>query len=1663
MPKTDLSSYFSNTDGSNGDYYAELDFAGSSLQTSDGDSFTKVIAPFKVAETPKTIVYVNDITVNENRGWEQLEVTLSKPATETFTINYKFTGGDASQNSDYWWWSNNEGYRQITFLEGQSNAIINVDVSNDNEAESTETFNIEMILDSASSNVAILGTDQVTVTIIDDDSSSAGATDSVDTEALVAKIISKVSAAIATEIKAVTDANSGTLDSTAATYSEILLNGNSGITDVAAFITAEVTEESGIYDSIISAVMSVVQTYTTYLRGPNQTDLGYGIDSIAVANDIAALTIAINNVDLSTSSFISASADATAEGKVALQNAIGNDIYSNSGFKYDSEAQIIDNKIVSQKTIDTNGSVYDDVLMPVGSGIINTQWDNIDSVTLGTSGNDTVTVSNSGVRDVLYNGGAGNDVITAGSDLKAFIQGGAGNDTIKTTSNEYHRLQGGAGDDILSAANFNKVLYEGGTGNDLFVIEATSETWSSSQNFQGNDRNNDFKTDFFEMYQRPGVIYDFKDGADKIALKGDWSSKTVVIKQGTNEGNLYNSDMSQHTVIYSSSKDSGGNYDQIIAILANTQATSISADDFVTVDSSYTATAISSAVSSVSFASSLTFNGGTYVGPAQSGVIIYNTSDSAPINFTITGGNDAGLFDIDVYTGALTFKTSKTLADSQDFNRDGTYDVAVTATQGSSSVNGNVGVSISTDTTFASYSNLELVTSTDSQGQTVVYMTGTLTDDSAALTTGEIYLRLMHVSKGTTIDFRAQNTNYEEGSIDADGSFKTRAQTIDGTTPDGTYFVQYLYLEDDAGNRYSEYYRRAEDSSPFKGTLVNPLYLGNSDTTTASYSDLAVKYTTVGSDTEMSITGKVTDDGNPLLVAEIQFRLTNKVTGIEKWFYFDSGNSIAADGSFETRGERLSSSDPDGTWAITYLRLMDDAGNEFTENYNSAYDSSPLKVEVTNSLYLGNTDKTVASVSNLAVVETQDYQGNPALIVTGTLSEDSQEVNIRLVHSKSGTEKWFYAGEYAINSDGTFETYAESFRNSDPSGTWFIEYLAIKDLSGNRIEKTWQDAQESSPLKVSITNSSYSGGQSGESSASDLTAPVLSNLALTVVNDGDGTYSLKITGNATDVGSKVNYASFRLGNTADHAISKIVINIEENQIDDTTGAFEVTKSLEGQASGTYILQRYEVRDENGLRTEEQLHTGGADSPLLGLSFNYTTGTSASDVAAPTVSNLTAVKTNDGDDTYTLTLSGILSDATAMDTGSNYLEVRFTNVTNGEGSDFYMNVNGSSINQSTGAFSITRSLDNEKGGTWNADRIVLRENANSQETQISKAGAGSPLSGLTFSLASGSESSTDYTIPSLSNLSAAISADGDGTYTLTFTGTATDASGTEYTYFRFKNESGNTIDLGTGSYDGSGNFTMTHSMDSESPGTYTIDYYYFRDSAGNEISKDVQSGGTGSPQLGLSFSYATAPSAITFTATSVAEETLGASLGKVSVNGVEALGLYTLTLGGAEASSLEITSKGYLRLKDNVKLDYETDTTLDFTIKAVNASNEEVTTTFSIAVTDNGLVGSSIDMSGIDGILLDPDAGIQFIPGGDIEKQDETVDLSTLGITVDSIEELDAFISNPDQEDLKELLKDQATNEIEEEVISEKSSSLEVLVITDDVIDEDELLYSVDII
>ena len=122
IPETNLSTYFSTATASEGNYYTELDFTGANLQTSGGDAFNKVISTFKVASSTTPVVYFNDnITVSEAEGWNQVELKLSKPATETFTLLYTFEGGTAVKNEDYWWWSDDTGYRSVTFVEGSIN------------------------------------------------------------------------------------------------------------------------------------------------------------------------------------------------------------------------------------------------------------------------------------------------------------------------------------------------------------------------------------------------------------------------------------------------------------------------------------------------------------------------------------------------------------------------------------------------------------------------------------------------------------------------------------------------------------------------------------------------------------------------------------------------------------------------------------------------------------------------------------------------------------------------------------------------------------------------------------------------------------------------------------------------------------------------------------------------------------------------------------------------------------------------------------------------------------------------------------------------------------------------------------------------------------------------------------------------------------------------------------------------------------------------------------------------------------------------------------------------------------------------------------------------------------------------------------------------------
>ena len=90
-------------------------------------------------------------------------------------------------------------------------------------------------------------------------------------------------------------------------------------------------------------------------------------------------------------------------------------------------------------------------------------------------------------------------------------------------------------------------------------------------------------------------------------------------------------------------------------------------------------------------------------------------------------------------------------------------------------------------------------------------------------------------------------------------------------------------------------------------------------------------------------------------------------------------------------------------------------------------------------------------------------------------------------------------------------------------------------------------------------------------------------------------------------------------------------------------------------------------------------------------------------------------------------------------------------------------------------------------------------------------------------------------------------------------------------------------MSTGSFDGSGNFSMTHNMDSSDTGKYVVNYYATEDKSGNYFNVNGDDGGSGSPLLDLTFTYAEKPTAITLAASTIEEEALGSSLGVVKVN------------------------------------------------------------------------------------------------------------------------------------------------------------------------------------
>ncbi len=579
IPETNLSTYFTTSTASNGDYYMELDFTGATLTTSAGESFTKVVAPFKVAATTTPVVYLNDITVSEARGWNQIELKLSKPATETFTIEYNLdSSGTATQNDDFWWWSDETGYRSVTFVQGQSSAVINVDVRNDSVAESDETIVYGLRIASGSEGKVVLPKNTVTVTIDDDESAS-----SIDLNSVVDKMLTKLSTTLATELKTLTDANSADLSSSSTSFTNILLS-NTDISDISTYLSGEISDDVTLYSPIAKAVMELINTYVMAVRGPSGIQDSLKIDGSEMAKDMAALSVGFNTLNLS---------EFTSTASADLNAALINDIYTDSGFKYTGATTALPaGGLAYVRTIDTDSSAYANLLFPTGEGLRDTSYQQ-GAVTFseGTSGNDTINL-NTANTNVLYQGFAGNDDITLSDDNSNYmIFGGAGDDIIKDANNSGNTslLDGGDGNDTLYSNSQHQIKMTGGNGNDVFVIEYnTGWKWDSGNSFNGNDSNQDLSINFDEYYSIQGVITDFQDGSDKIGLRGsDWSGKTIVVQQGTGT-------MSNHTFLLTGAAERGGDSDyQYWLILWNTTASSITSDDFVLVDANYATSSLS--------------------------------------------------------------------------------------------------------------------------------------------------------------------------------------------------------------------------------------------------------------------------------------------------------------------------------------------------------------------------------------------------------------------------------------------------------------------------------------------------------------------------------------------------------------------------------------------------------------------------------------------------------------------------------------------------------------------------------------------------------------------------------------------------------------------------------------------------------------------------------------------------------------------------------------------------------------------------------------------------------------------------------------------------------------------------------------------------------------
>ena len=309
----------------------------------------------------------------------------------------------------------------------------------------------------------------------------------------------------------------------------------------------------------------------------------------------------------------------------------------------------------------------------------------------------------SGYHDRLT-GSRGNNIISGGAGNDTLV-GGAGNDTIDGISGD-DTLVGGAGDDTIDGGSGNdSVLWVLGDGNDTVTLgTGTNKIYFDGNAYTFADKG---AQRVFTIGSATVTVTDWTTGTNSVKAFNQAPSitsgatasftengigtaytatgtdpdpgNTLTFALSGTDASLFNINAASGAVTFKNSPnyeapaDKGANNVYDITVTAS-DGTESSAPRAVAIT-----------VTNANDAPNVTSGGTASFAENATGTVYTATGSDADPSTTLTftlGGTDAGLFNINAGTGALTFKTSPNFEAPTDNGANNVYDITVTASDG---------------------------------------------------------------------------------------------------------------------------------------------------------------------------------------------------------------------------------------------------------------------------------------------------------------------------------------------------------------------------------------------------------------------------------------------------------------------------------------------------------------------------------------------------------------------------------------------------------------------------------------------------------------------------------------------------------------------------------------------------------------------------------------------------------------------------------------------------------------------------------------------------------------------------------------------------------------------------------------------------------------------